>query len=212
MVCFYFCCHTHGMLHLSSITSKFRKIRNKLLRRKPACWPCPCWSPSSTCCCLDSSTLQPGWRTIILLLCAHTLVSSGTSKGTVAEHRNNVCLKFNPCCWCLLFLFCRNLMLNVSVLGVLCYHWLGRIATDRTDYIKVTWIKLYFFQHMNRCFLGVETNVLLYDNCLCVLLPSSQCWETFVGQELYRFLIVDFIFTLLDTLFGELLWRWAFCL
>ncbi|XP_013869463.1 transmembrane channel-like protein 6b [Austrofundulus limnaeus] len=63
----------------------------------------------------------------------------------------------------------RNLMLKVSVLGVLCYHWLGRIATDGTDYIK--------------------------------------CWESFVGQELYRFLIVDFIFTLLDTLFGELLWR-----
>uniref|UniRef100_A0A3Q3GR97 Transmembrane channel-like protein n=1 Tax=Kryptolebias marmoratus TaxID=37003 RepID=A0A3Q3GR97_KRYMA len=54
----------------------------------------------------------------------------------------------------------RNLVLKVSVLGVLCYHWLGHI-----------------------------------------------CWETFVGQELYRFLIVDFIFTLLDTLFGELIWR-----
>uniref|UniRef100_A0A671TJL8 Transmembrane channel-like protein n=1 Tax=Sparus aurata TaxID=8175 RepID=A0A671TJL8_SPAAU len=55
----------------------------------------------------------------------------------------------------------RNLMLKVSILGVLCYHWLGRVA----------------------------------------------CWESFVGQELYRFLLMDFIFTLLDTLFGELLWR-----
>lgn len=28
-------------------------------------------------------------------------------------------------------LFARNLMLKVSVLGVLCHHWLGRVAPDR---------------------------------------------------------------------------------
>uniref|UniRef100_A0A8C3PVH1 Transmembrane channel-like protein n=1 Tax=Chrysolophus pictus TaxID=9089 RepID=A0A8C3PVH1_CHRPC len=34
-----------------------------------------------------------------------------------------------------------------------------------------------------------------------------SCWETCVGQDLYRFVVMDFIFTLLDTGFGELLWR-----
>ncbi|XP_054986982.1 transmembrane channel-like protein 6 isoform X1 [Sorex araneus] len=62
---------------------------------------------------------------------------------------------------------CRNLLLKMATLGVLCYHWLGRrVATLR-----------------------------------------DQCWEDFVGQELYRLAVLDFIFTLLDTLLGELVWR-----
>ncbi|XP_029409399.1 transmembrane channel-like protein 6 isoform X3 [Nannospalax galili] len=62
---------------------------------------------------------------------------------------------------------CRNLILKMAVLGVLCYHWLGRrVAT-----------------------------------------LQGHCWEDFVGQELYRFMVVDFIFALFDSLFGELVWR-----
>ncbi|XP_056673391.1 transmembrane channel-like protein 6 isoform X4 [Monodelphis domestica] len=62
---------------------------------------------------------------------------------------------------------CRNLILKMVILGLLCYHWMGRKIRTLGD----------------------------------------QCWETFVGQELYRFMVMDFIFILLDTLFGELVWR-----
>nr|XP_033817950.1 transmembrane channel-like protein 6 isoform X2 [Geotrypetes seraphini] len=62
---------------------------------------------------------------------------------------------------------CRNLILKMVILGVLCYHWLGR----KKKYLE------------------------------------DQCWETFIGQELYRFVMMDFIFILLDTFFGEMVWR-----
>lgn len=34
---------------------------------------------------------------------------------------------------CLLLAPSRNLMLKVSILSVLCYHWLGRVVTDFSD-------------------------------------------------------------------------------
>ncbi|NXK47401.1 TMC6 protein, partial [Chauna torquata] len=62
---------------------------------------------------------------------------------------------------------CRNLLLKMGVLGLLCYQWLSR----------------------------------------SVICSAEECWETCVGQDLYRFMVMDFIFTLLDTVFGELVWR-----
>lgn len=62
---------------------------------------------------------------------------------------------------------CRNLILKMVILGILCYHWLGRRVAALQD----------------------------------------QCWEDFVGQELYRLTVLDLLFALLDTLSGELVWR-----
>ncbi|RXM37395.1 Transmembrane channel-like protein 6 [Acipenser ruthenus] len=76
---------------------------------------------------------------------------------------------------------CRNLLLKISVLGVLCYHWLGTTIIGHVTLSKQV--------RQNGSTGGLE------------------CWETFVGQELYRFLLMDFIFTVLDTILGEFVWR-----
>ncbi|KAL0993476.1 hypothetical protein UPYG_G00108510 [Umbra pygmaea] len=75
---------------------------------------------------------------------------------------------------CLYVAIFRNLLLKFSILGVLCYHWLGRVAPQNG---------------------GVDTS------------GQHACWEDLVGQELYRFLLMDFIFTVLHTVFGEFLWK-----
>ncbi|XP_049323755.1 transmembrane channel-like protein 5 isoform X2 [Astyanax mexicanus] len=57
----------------------------------------------------------------------------------------------------------RNVLLKMSILGILCYYWLNEV-------------------------------------------PSTvDCWESFVGQSVYRLVVVDFIFCLLGSFFGEFL-------
>ncbi|XP_078097058.1 transmembrane channel-like protein 5 [Mustelus asterias] len=58
-------------------------------------------------------------------------------------------------------LIIRNVLLKMSVIGVLCYYWLVTVAN------------------------------------------TVECWETFVGQDLYRLVVTDFIFSLLGSFFGE---------
>ncbi|KAM6114101.1 LOW QUALITY PROTEIN: transmembrane channel-like protein 5 [Pterocles gutturalis] len=60
----------------------------------------------------------------------------------------------------------RNIILKISIVGILCYYWLNIVAASET-----------------------------------------QCWETLVGRDIYHLVLVDFIFILLGSFFGEFLRR-----
>ncbi|XP_061847997.1 transmembrane channel-like protein 5 [Colius striatus] len=60
----------------------------------------------------------------------------------------------------------RNVILKMSIIGVLCHYWLNVVAVS-----------------------------------------ESQCWETLIGQDIYRLVLVDFIFCLFGSFFGEFLRR-----
>ncbi|XP_009470049.1 PREDICTED: transmembrane channel-like protein 6 [Nipponia nippon] len=63
----------------------------------------------------------------------------------------------------------------------------------------------YFSEHMHMmAVLGLLCYQWLSRRVVC---STEECWETCVGQDLYRFVVMDFIFSLMDTLFGELVWR-----
>uniref|UniRef100_A0A8B9YL30 Transmembrane channel-like protein n=1 Tax=Bos mutus grunniens TaxID=30521 RepID=A0A8B9YL30_BOSMU len=49
--------------------------------------------------------------------------------------------------------------------------------------------------------------ILCYYWLNIVALDSEECWETLIGQEIYRLLLMDFVFSLADSLLGEFLRR-----
>nr|XP_030702993.1 transmembrane channel-like protein 5 isoform X1 [Globicephala melas] len=63
-------------------------------------------------------------------------------------------------------LLIRNILLKLSIVGILCYYWINIVA-----------------------------------------LAGEECWETLIGQEIYRLLLMDFVFSLTDSLLGEFLRR-----
>ncbi|KAL1774497.1 transmembrane channel 5 isoform X1 [Sigmodon hispidus] len=63
-------------------------------------------------------------------------------------------------------LLIRNILLKISIVGILCYYWLNIVA-----------------------------------------LSGEECWETLIGQDIYRLLLMDFVFSLADSLLVEFLRR-----
>ncbi|XP_069920884.1 transmembrane channel-like protein 5 isoform X2 [Oryctolagus cuniculus] len=49
--------------------------------------------------------------------------------------------------------------------------------------------------------------ILCYYWLNIVALSGEECWETLIGQEIYRLLLMDFLFSLADSLLGEFLRR-----
>ncbi|CAH1795477.1 unnamed protein product [Owenia fusiformis] len=68
----------------------------------------------------------------------------------------------------------RTMMLNLVTIGVLVYYWFNNVSCARQAAEDQT--------EYNECY---------------------PCWESFMGQQLYRLVLVDFVFMLLLTFFSE---------
>ncbi|XP_077305074.1 transmembrane channel-like protein 5 [Lithobates pipiens] len=60
----------------------------------------------------------------------------------------------------------RNILLKISIIGILCYYWLQKVTESKLE-----------------------------------------CWESYVGQDIYRLVVIDFLFALFGSFFGEFLRR-----
>ncbi|KAM6118846.1 transmembrane channel-like protein 6 [Phoenicopterus ruber ruber] len=97
------------------------------------------------------------------------------------------------------------LPLVVSLLNVLMPHLYNLLAMWEKQESPV--VQVYVAICRNLILKTLVLGLLCYQWLSRRVVCSTECWETCVGQDLYRFMVMDFIFTLLDTLFGELVWR-----
>ncbi|XP_057274961.1 transmembrane channel-like protein 5 isoform X2 [Pezoporus wallicus] len=82
------------------------------------------------------------------------------------------------------------------------YSWLGRLERFQTpgQHIYVTIARSIILK------ISI-VGILCYYWLNIVAASESQCWETLVGQDIYRLIVVDFMFCLLGSFFGEFLQR-----
>ncbi|XP_068885681.1 transmembrane channel-like protein 5 isoform X3 [Aphelocoma coerulescens] len=82
------------------------------------------------------------------------------------------------------------------------FSWLGHLERFQTpgQHIYVTITRIIILKMS-------VVGILSYYWLNIVATSESQCWETLVGQDIYRLVLVDFIFCLLGSFFGEFLRR-----
>ncbi|NXA05642.1 TMC5 protein, partial [Sapayoa aenigma] len=82
------------------------------------------------------------------------------------------------------------------------YSWLGHMERFQTPGQQI-----YVTVARNTILKISIIGILCYYWLNVVSASESQCWETLVGQDIYRLVLVDFIFCLLGSFFGEFLRR-----
>ncbi|NXI77386.1 TMC5 protein, partial [Rhipidura dahli] len=82
------------------------------------------------------------------------------------------------------------------------FSWLGHLERFQTpgQHIYVTLARVAILKMS-------IVGILCYYWLNIVATSESQCWETLVGQDIYRLVLVDFIFCLIGSFFGEFLRR-----
>lgn len=84
------------------------------------------------------------------------------------------------------------------ILAVLCYYWMNVVAKKFSVGLKGV---NSFLPSFHTPLLVLSEHSESFMNLLC----APQCWESIVGQALYRLVIVDFLFLMLGSFFGEFL-------
>ncbi|NXC51799.1 TMC5 protein, partial [Aleadryas rufinucha] len=93
----------------------------------------------------------------------------------------------------------------VSLLNTLIpffFSWLGHLERFQNPGLHI-----YVTITRNIILKMAIVGILCYYWLNIVATSESQCWETLVGQDIYRLVLVDFIFCLLGSFFGEFLRR-----
>ncbi|XP_023979371.1 transmembrane channel-like protein 5 isoform X2 [Physeter macrocephalus] len=67
--------------------------------------------------------------------------------------------------------------------------------------------EVYILLIRNICLKLSIIGILCYYWLNIVALAGEECWETLIGQEIYRLLLMDFVFSLADSFLGEFLRR-----